>query len=95
MERLIQKSKILKDRKADPWLIKILITELLFGKKSLSGDSKPVQAVLSHQDMFLAELKESEKAGTLKLDSYKERGNVKIILNSFSFCIFTDIVLPC
>jgi hypothetical protein len=95
LERLIQKSKILKDRKVDPWLIKVLMTELLFGKKCLSGDSKPVQAVLSHHHVFLAELEKSQKAGTLKSDSYKKRGNVKIILNSFSFCIFTDLVLPC
>lgn len=95
MERLIQKSKILKERKADPWLIRILITELLFGKKCLGGDSKPVQAVLSHHQMFLAELKEAEKAGTLRLDSFQKRGNVKMILNFFPFCIFTDVVLLC
>lgn len=77
LESLIQKSKILKDRKVDPWLIRILITELLFGKQSLSGDSKPVQAVLSYHQMFLAELKETEKAGSHKLDSYQKRGNVK------------------
>jgi hypothetical protein len=94
LERLIQKSKILKERKADPWLIRILITELLFGKKCLSGDSKPVKAVLSHHQMFLAELKEAEKAGTVTLDSYQKRGN-KMILNSFSFCTFTDVVLLC
>lgn len=77
LERLIKKSKILKERKVDPWLIRILITELLFGKQSLSGDSKPVQAVLSYHQMFLAELKETEKAGSHKLDSYQKRGNVK------------------
>jgi len=77
LERLIKKSKILKERKVDPWLIRILITELLFGKQSLSGDSKPVQAVLSYHQMFLAELKETEKAGSYKLDSYQKRGNVK------------------
>jgi len=77
LERLIKKSKILKERKVDPWLIRILITELLFGKQSLSGDSKPVQAVLSYHQMFLAELKETEKAGSHSFDSYQNRGNVK------------------
>jgi hypothetical protein len=95
LERLIQKSKILKERNVDPWLIRILVTELIFGKKCLSGDSKPVQAVLSHHQMFLAELKEAEKAGTVRLDTYRKRGNMKMILNSFSFCIFTDLVLLC
>lgn len=77
MERLVKKSKIVEERKANPWLIRVLFTELLFGTKRLEGNSKPVQAVLSYHQMFLAELKKTEKEGSHTLDSWRRRGNVK------------------
>lgn len=33
----------------DPWLARILITELLWGKKRLAGDAKPIQTILSYE----------------------------------------------
>ncbi|KAJ9585883.1 hypothetical protein L9F63_020471, partial [Diploptera punctata] len=62
LERLISESKILeKEVRADPWLIRILITELLFGRKKLGGNSKPVQTVLSYYDVLLKTLEDAEE----------------------------------
>ena len=90
LDKLINKSKILiKEQKLDPWLVRILITELLFGKKRLSAISKSIQTVLSYHDVLLAALKEEEEAGVVNLDSNQSQGNVKLIILKFtSHCIF-------
>ncbi|PSN34154.1 hypothetical protein C0J52_10045 [Blattella germanica] len=67
---LIDSSQILvKEKKADPWLVRVLVTELLFGKQSLQGESKPVQVVLSYQDALLAGLEQLGKKATLSSGS--------------------------
>lgn len=49
LDKIIQKSEILvKEANADPWLFRILITELLLGKQRLPIGSKPVQTVLAY-----------------------------------------------
>lgn len=61
---LIEKSGILaKEERLDPWLAKILITELLWGKKHLGGDSKPVKTVLSYKQKLLNVLNSSDVCG--------------------------------
>lgn len=45
-------SLVEKESRLDPWLAKVLTTELLFGKKSLPGKSKPEQTILSYKDQF-------------------------------------------
>ncbi|XP_076633629.1 nop2/Sun-like domain containing protein 5 [Colletes latitarsis] len=38
-----------KEPRLDPWLAKVLITELLWGKKALKTDCKPAQTILAYQ----------------------------------------------
>lgn len=55
LEYILRKSKILKkESKLDPWLCRILITELLFGKKRLSGEAKPIKTVLAYKQILSA-----------------------------------------
>ncbi|CAG9585749.1 unnamed protein product [Danaus chrysippus] len=41
-----------KEQRLDPWLAKILTAELLFGKKTLPGKSKPELTILSYKEQF-------------------------------------------
>ena len=41
-----------KEPRLDPWLAKILTAELLYGKKSLPGKSKPEQTILLYKNQF-------------------------------------------
>ncbi|CAL8094582.1 unnamed protein product [Orchesella dallaii] len=55
LEVVMKKSKLLKNEvglSKQTYLAKILITELLWGKKRLGGESKPVVTVLSYKDKF-------------------------------------------
>lgn len=54
---LLRKSRMLeKENRVDEWLARVLITELLWGKKQLPGDSKPIQTILAYQQIFQAHL---------------------------------------
>ncbi|XP_026329160.1 probable 28S rRNA (cytosine-C(5))-methyltransferase [Hyposmocoma kahamanoa] len=55
-----------KEPRLDPWLAKVLTAELLFGKKELPGNSKPVQTILSYKDRL-------EKHNTFGQDSSKTK----------------------
>lgn len=57
----------------DPWLAKVLTAELLFGKKELPGNSKPVQTILLYKDQL-------EKHVTIGADSSKTEGNYFLFL---------------
>lgn len=53
IEKIFETTNILeKESRLDPWLAKVLTAELLFGKKTLPGKSKPEQTVLSYQEQF-------------------------------------------
>lgn len=57
IEFLLKKSKLLeKEPRIDVWLARVLITELLWGKKSLGGESKPIKTILAYQQIFNAHL---------------------------------------
>lgn len=43
-----------KESRCDPWLIKILIVELLWGKKILVGQSKPENIVRGYEQILKA-----------------------------------------
>lgn len=45
-------SLVAKEPRLDLWLAKVLTAELLFGKKTLPGKSKPEQTILSYKDQF-------------------------------------------
>lgn len=53
---LMKTGMLIKEPRLDPWLAKILITELLWGKKSLKTDCKPVQTILTYQTQLWQEL---------------------------------------
>jgi hypothetical protein len=57
LDKIIQNSEILvKETSANPWLFRILITELLLGKQRLPIGSKPVQTVLAYGPTLRTEL---------------------------------------
>lgn len=57
VENLLKRSKILeKESRCDPWLTKILIVELLWGKGALVGQSKPENTVRGYEQIFKAHL---------------------------------------
>jgi putative methyltransferase len=57
IEKLFKKSKLLvKEPRFDPWLAKVLVTELLWGKKRLAGESKPVKTILAYEQILKAHL---------------------------------------
>lgn len=78
IEILLKRSKILeKESRCDPWLIKILIIELLWGKGVLPGQSKPENAVRGYEQIFKAHL-------TDKPTKNKHEGN---------YFFFSDIIM--
>ncbi|KAG7207347.1 hypothetical protein KM043_009011 [Ampulex compressa] len=55
---LLHETRILfNEPRLDPWLARVLITELLWGKQCLQSECKPVQTVLSYQDQLRNALK--------------------------------------
>ncbi|XP_016996143.2 28S rRNA (cytosine-C(5))-methyltransferase [Drosophila takahashii] len=51
IESAIEQAGLLKDNPSlEPCLAKVLVTELIFGRKQLNGDSRPVQTVRSYQE---------------------------------------------
>ncbi|XP_072750052.1 28S rRNA (cytosine-C(5))-methyltransferase [Anoplolepis gracilipes] len=58
LDQLFHKTHILTEQpRLDPWLARVLITELLWGKKNLKSHSKPVLTVLAYERKFQEELK--------------------------------------
>jgi putative methyltransferase len=50
LDQLISKTEILTEQpRLDPWLARVLITELLWGKKCLGSNSKPIVTLLSYE----------------------------------------------
>lgn len=57
LDFLLKRSKLLeKEPRFNVWLSKVLITELLWGKKRLAGDSKPVKTILGYEQVLKAYL---------------------------------------
>ncbi|XP_043498801.1 28S rRNA (cytosine-C(5))-methyltransferase [Polistes fuscatus] len=58
LNQLIIATKILiNEPRFDPWLARILITELIWGKQRLTGNSKPVETVLNYESRLRDALK--------------------------------------
>lgn len=66
-------SLVEKEPRLDPWLAKVLTAELLFGKKSLPGKSKPEQTILSYKDQF-------EEYTSAHQDDLKTEGNCNFFI---------------
>lgn len=80
IDKIFESSEILKNEsRLDPWLAKVLTAELLFGKKSLPGKSKPEQTVLTYKEQF-------EKYANEHQDELKTEGNLSL---------FSDLILHC
>lgn len=61
LEEIIKKTEIFQREKfLNPWLGRVLISELLFGRGQLIGQSKPVQCVLSYQEALEQALESAE-----------------------------------
>ncbi|KAG8229319.1 hypothetical protein J437_LFUL007127 [Ladona fulva] len=74
MKKLFEFTKLLqKESKLDPWLARVLITELLWGKKRLSGESKPVKTILSYHTTFINNTEDDDHPAL-----EKERRNVQL-----------------
>ncbi|XP_037815194.1 28S rRNA (cytosine-C(5))-methyltransferase [Lucilia sericata] len=70
IDAAIEETKILEDNpRLNPALCKILVTELIFGRKTLNGESKPVQTVREYRDRLVEALGgESNTTETKKKD---------------------------
>lgn len=75
LEEIIKKTEIFeKEKFLNPWLGRVLISELLFGRKQLIGQSKPVQCVLSYHEALEQALSSAEaKPKEQKLIKYNGR----------------------
>ncbi|XP_026669434.1 probable 28S rRNA (cytosine-C(5))-methyltransferase [Ceratina calcarata] len=61
IEQLIKKTDLLvNEPRFDPWLAKVLITELLWGKKDLKGKAKPITTILCYKEKLKAALKDTD-----------------------------------
>lgn len=60
LDILIQRTSILfNEPRLDPWLARVLMTELLWGKKDkLVSDAKPVKTILTYSKKFQAVLRD-------------------------------------
>ncbi|XP_033334799.2 nop2/Sun-like domain containing protein 5 [Megalopta genalis] len=60
IEQLLKETRMLtKESRLDPWLAKIFITELLWGKKAINTDCKPAQSVLKYEKQLREKLTSS------------------------------------
>lgn len=74
LDQLIDKTQILTEQpRLNPWLARVLITELLWRKGCLKSRSKPVLTVLAYENKLREELKSLDCIETLV--PYKEKGN--------------------
>lgn len=81
LNQLIRKTQILfKEQRLDPWLTRVLITELIWGKQCLKSESKPIQTVLSYENS----LREEMKNITEDVD-FPKKGNSN---NTFPFFLY-------
>lgn len=57
IDEAIEKTQILQENpRLSPTLCKVLVTELILGRKQLIGESRPVQTVRAYQDRLIEAL---------------------------------------
>lgn len=57
LNQLLHKTHLLiNEPRLDPWLARILITELLWGKKVLKAECRPAQTIRSYENLLKDEL---------------------------------------
>lgn len=85
LEKILAKTEILKEP-LNPFLCKILVAELLYGRKMLNGQSKPVQCVLGYQDKLTEALSEfGESLNQQKVIQYKGKKLIGVLSIIFRF----------
>lgn len=74
LDLLIRKTSILfNEPRLDPWLARVLMTELLWGQKhKLVSDAKPIKTILSYAKKFQAILKDLSSG----MPEHLQQGNV-------------------
>lgn len=69
IDELLKRTNLLtKEPRLNPWLAKVLIAELIFGRGELNGDSLPVQCIKRYKEELQATLGELDVAPTKQLD---------------------------
>ncbi|XP_055604536.1 28S rRNA (cytosine-C(5))-methyltransferase [Uranotaenia lowii] len=66
-----------KEPRLNPWLAKVLVAEMIFGRGELNGESLPVQCVLRYREALQEALGQSEVAPAKLLD-FKEPRYVRV-----------------
>lgn len=90
IDTIIEQSQLLeKENRLDPWLARILITEMLWRGKQLPLQAKPLQTVNSYYDI-LKQHKEAIESSTQATDVMK-KGNAFILSFSDSLCTLSFI----
>lgn len=74
LDQLFDKTQILTEQpRLNPWLARVLITELLWRKRCLKNRSKPVLTVLAYENKLR---EQSINLGYIEtFDDYKDKGN--------------------
>lgn len=87
LQSIIDQTEILiENPRFDPWLARVLITELLWGKKDLKSEAKPILTVLNYKEKLQQALVQNPDAAVDPCD--KRKGNCYNI-----FIYFADKVL--
>ncbi|XP_047988791.1 28S rRNA (cytosine-C(5))-methyltransferase-like [Leguminivora glycinivorella] len=93
IDKLFESSGLITNEpRLDPWLAKVLTTELLFGKKTLPGKSKPEQTILSYKEKFEnynADHPEDPKTEAVRRPRYV-RINTNLLTTSDAIRAFQD-----
>ncbi len=64
LDRILEGSQLLsREPGLDPHLARVLVTELLFGKGVLPGESRPVKAVKAHEEELRREARKQQEGG--------------------------------
>ncbi|XP_058799370.1 28S rRNA (cytosine-C(5))-methyltransferase-like isoform X2 [Phymastichus coffea] len=72
LENIIDKTKILiENPRFDPWLARVLITELLWGKKDFRSEAKPILTVFSYKEKLQQAVLQNPNADVDPCDNKK------------------------
>lgn len=83
IDAAIESTKILEDNpRLKPALCKVLVTELIFGRKQLNGESKPVQTVREYRERLIEALGGDDALKSASSAVEKKKG--KIFLNIYT-----------
>ncbi|KAG5883733.1 hypothetical protein JTB14_024234 [Gonioctena quinquepunctata] len=88
IETILKRSQFLtKESRLDVWLAKILIVELLWGRKKLPGQSKPESTVRAYEQIFKAHLSDDNTNTTESIDVQASSKPRYVRVNSLSLTL--------